>query len=85
MLLLNLLKNSSFPGQLNLKHTKKVIFTASTDSIHFNHMKKYLPTGTIRSSVFFLTYYGLMKFSVRSVFKCNLNLRPLRLTIGNKE
>lgn len=23
MLLLNLLKNSSFPGQLNLKHTKR--------------------------------------------------------------
>lgn len=74
MLLINLLKNSSFPGQLNLKHTKKVIFTASTDSTQFNHMKKYLPTGTIRSSVFFLTYYGLMKFSVSSVFKCNLNL-----------
>lgn len=53
MLLINLLKNSSFPGQLNLKHTKKVTFTASTDSIQFNPMKKYLPTGTIRSSVFF--------------------------------
>lgn len=49
MLFINLLKNSSFSGQLNLKHTKKIIFTVSTDSIRFNHMKKYLPTGTIRS------------------------------------
>lgn len=85
MLFINLLKNSSFSGQLNLKQTKKVIFTVSTDSIWFNHMKKYLPTGTIRSSVFFLTYYGLMKFSLISVFKCNLNLWPLRLKIGNED
>lgn len=68
MLFINLLKNSSFSEQL--KHTKKIIFTASTDSI----TERNICLQVQLEVQYFFSHYDLMKFSLISVFKCNLNL-----------